>query len=134
MRLYRAPDGITADVLEQLSDRPEVEHAGAVVSLRETGFSHLTRDVVVKVSRSGTDAAREIADQLGYELTRELPYAPAPLSSALRAPPAWSYSTASRRSQRATTSNGPSQAWSLRPSSTRSRRPIRCGRACGTAS
>ena len=76
MRLYRVPGGATREVLEHHARRPEVEHAGAVVSLRENGFSHLTRDVVVQVRRSGTNAAREIAKQFGYELVRELSYAP----------------------------------------------------------
>jgi len=76
MRLLRVPKGAAKDALEALGRHPEVEHAGAVVSLRENGFSHLTRDVVVQVRRSGTNAARDIAKQYGYELMRELSYAP----------------------------------------------------------
>ena len=84
MRLYRVPEGAIGEVLEHLARHPEVEHAGAVVSLRENGFSHLTRDVVVQVRRSGTNAAREIAKRHGYELMRELTYAPR--TFVLRAP------------------------------------------------
>ena len=76
VHLYRVTSGELEQALEQLGRRREVEHAGAVVSMRKTGFSHMTNDVVVRLRRSTTDAARDLAAEHDLELTRELPYAP----------------------------------------------------------
>lgn len=77
LRLYRTTAVDSDDALRRLANLEEVEHAGAVVSVRENGFSHLTNEVVVKFAGPRTDEVREIAKELGYELVRELVYAPA---------------------------------------------------------
>ncbi len=76
VRLYRSSGTDVSDALERLSRHPLVEHAGAVVGMREAGFSHLTRDVVVRFRGPRMDAVRVIAKEYGYTLARELAYAP----------------------------------------------------------
>lgn len=76
VRLYRATKAAGDKALERLASDPLVEHAGAVVSMRETGFSHLTRDIVVCFRGPRAEAVRAIAKEMGYTLVRELPYAP----------------------------------------------------------
>lgn len=76
VRLYRTSGIDMSDALERLSNHPLIEHAGAVVGMREAGFSHLTRDIVVRFRGPRSDAVRAIAKEYGYTLARELAYAP----------------------------------------------------------
>jgi len=76
LRLFRSPTVENRDVLARLSEHSLVQHAGAVVSLRETGFSHLTRDVVVRFRGPRAEEVRAIAKRHGYDVVRELVYAP----------------------------------------------------------
>ncbi|WP_119268996.1 S8 family serine peptidase [Taklimakanibacter deserti] len=74
VQLFRS-GGIDAfRALAQLSEHPLVEHAGAVVSMRQAGFTHLTREIVVQL-REQKDI-RPIAEEHGYEVVRELSFAP----------------------------------------------------------
>jgi hypothetical protein len=63
------------NALLRLSEHPLVEHAGAVVSKREHGFSFLTRDIVVKFRGPRAEAVAQIAKEHGYSVIRELVYA-----------------------------------------------------------
>jgi Subtilase family/Carboxypeptidase regulatory-like domain len=65
-----------ARALEQLDRNEMIEHAGAVVSLREQGFSFLSRQVVVRFIGTKTAEVQSIAKELGFGLERELVYAP----------------------------------------------------------
>jgi hypothetical protein len=76
VRLYRASGADGSKALERLSNHPLVEHAGAVVSMREAGFSHLTRDIVVRFRGPRREAVQSIAKEYGYTFVRELVYAP----------------------------------------------------------
>lgn len=75
VRLYRAGAN-SRGALKQLTEHSFVEHAGAVVSMRKGGFSHLTRDVVVRFRGPRADEIRTIAREYGYSVMRELVYAP----------------------------------------------------------
>jgi Subtilase family len=76
MRLFRARRADMEAALKRLSEHPSIEHAGAVVSMREEGFSHLTSDIVARFRGPRIDAVRQIAKENGYTLVRELVYAP----------------------------------------------------------
>jgi hypothetical protein len=76
VRLFRASPGRSEEALERLSSHPLVEHAGAVVGMRENGFSHLTRDIVVRFRGPRAEQVRAIAKEYGYSVVRELVYAP----------------------------------------------------------
>jgi hypothetical protein len=76
VRLFRARGGDPNDALARLSDHPFVEHAGAVVGMRENGFTHLTRDIVVRFRGPRAQEVRAIAREYGYTVVRELVYAP----------------------------------------------------------
>lgn len=76
VRLYRVSPQMNQQALSRFMNDPQIEHAGAVVSLREHGLSHLTRDVVVCFRGPRHEAVRQIARELGYTLARELVYAP----------------------------------------------------------
>jgi hypothetical protein len=76
MRLFRAHRADMEAALKRLSEHPSIEHAGAVVSMREEGFSHLSRDIVVRFRGPRIDAVCEIAKENGYTVVRELVYAP----------------------------------------------------------
>ena len=74
--LFRSSGTSLGDILERLSEHPLVEHAGAVVGMREEGFSHLTRDVVVRFRGPRIEEVRRIAKEHGYAVVRDLVYAP----------------------------------------------------------
>ena len=74
VRLYRTRGTATADALARLSEHPLVEHAGAVVAMRENGFSHLTQEIVVRFRLPSVNQARSIAQEYEYSLVRELVY------------------------------------------------------------
>lgn len=76
VRLFRAHGTDMNKALQRLSEHPLIEHAGAVVGMREHGFSFLTRDIVVHFRGPRTEAVRSIAKEYGYSLIRELVYAP----------------------------------------------------------
>lgn len=76
IHLYRMRAENTQAVLARLSEHPLVEHAGAVVSMREQGFSFLTRDIVVRFRGPRAEAVAAIAKEYGYTVERELVYAP----------------------------------------------------------
>ena len=63
-------------LLQRLADNPRIEYAGAVVGMREQGFSFLTGDVVVRFRGVRLEEAREIGKEMGYRLVRELIYSP----------------------------------------------------------
>jgi hypothetical protein len=76
VHLFRARGADAAAALERLFDHPQIEHAGAVVGMREHGFSHLTREIVVRFRGPRIEAVRMIAREYGYTVVRELVYAP----------------------------------------------------------
>lgn len=76
VRMFKMPAGKAAELLAQLAQHPAVEHAGAVVSVREKGFSHLTQDVIVRFRGPRLDEVRRIAKEHGYTVTRDVVYAP----------------------------------------------------------
>jgi hypothetical protein len=76
VRLFRTRGTDMDTALQRLSGSPLIEHAGAVVGMREHGFSHLTRDIVVRFRGLRGEAVRAIAKEYGYTLLRELAYAP----------------------------------------------------------
>ena len=77
MRLLRAKGAADmAAALARLSENPQIEHAGAVVGMRPQGFSFLTRDIVVRFRGPRREEVRTIAKELGYDVVRELVYAP----------------------------------------------------------
>lgn len=76
IHLFRSRGADAGNALTRLAGHPLVEHAGALVSMRENGFSFLTREIVVRFRgpRAGEIAA--IAREYGYTVVRELVYAP----------------------------------------------------------
>ena len=77
MAMFRAPARNAGALLERVSRHPAVDHAGAVVSLREGGnFSHLTRDVIVRFRGPRLIEVQGIAKELGFEVTRDIVYSP----------------------------------------------------------
>ncbi len=76
VRLFRTRGADMATALQRLSEHPLIEHAGAVVGMRDHGFSYLTRDIVVRFRGPRAEAVRAIAKEYGYTLVRELAYAP----------------------------------------------------------
>ena len=62
--------------LKRLSEDEQIEHAGAVVSMREKGFSFLTGEVIAQFRGPRTEEVRRIAKEHGYSVVRELVYAP----------------------------------------------------------
>lgn len=76
IRLFRANSAADqAKVLQTLSREKAVEHAGTVVQMRETGFTFLTREVVVQFIGPRIEEIREIAEKHNYMLQRELVFA-----------------------------------------------------------
>lgn len=75
IRLFRAVDDIRAKALQMLTQEKAVEHAGIVVQMRETGFTFLTREVVVQFVGPRIEEVRAIAKEHNYALQRELVYA-----------------------------------------------------------
>ena len=76
VRLFRAPKEAVARAIERFTEHPQIEYAGAVVSLRKDGFSFLTRDIVVRFRGPRAEQVRAIAKEYGYSVVRELAYAP----------------------------------------------------------
>ncbi|WP_247234271.1 S8 family serine peptidase [Telluribacter sp. SYSU D00476] len=76
IHLYRLRAESAQAVLTRLSEHQLVEHAGAVVSMRENGFSFLTREIVVRFRGPRAEAVAAIAREYGYTVVRELVYAP----------------------------------------------------------
>ena len=75
LRLYEFPKTDIANILKRLSILPSVEHVGIVVQERETGFTFLTREVVVKFTGPRLEEARAIAKKHGFRVQRGLVYA-----------------------------------------------------------
>lgn len=76
VHLFRVRKADSQKALARLSEHPLVEYAGALVSMREHGFSFLTRDIVVRFRGPRAEAVAAIAKELGYSVIRELVYAP----------------------------------------------------------
>jgi Subtilase family len=76
VHLFRLRAAKTEEALARLSEHPLIEHAGAVVSMREHGFSFLTREVVVRFRGPRAEAVVAIAKEYSYTVVRELVYAP----------------------------------------------------------
>lgn len=76
VHLFRLRAADAEKALARLSEHPLVEHAGAVVSMREHGFSFLTREIVVRFRGPRAEAVAAIAKEYGYTVVRELVYAP----------------------------------------------------------
>lgn len=76
VRLFRAKGTNLEATLQKLAENAQIEHAGAVVAMRENGFSYLTGEVVVQFRGPRTEEVRKIAKEYGYTLVRELVYAP----------------------------------------------------------
>jgi hypothetical protein len=77
VHLFRGKRSTLEQTLKRLSENERIEHAGAVVSMREKGFSFLTGEVVVQFRGPRTEEVRRIAKEYGFTLLRELVYAPA---------------------------------------------------------
>lgn len=76
IHLFRLRAGAAEQALARLSEHPLVEHAGALVSMREHGFSFLTREIVVQFRGPRAEAVAAIAREHDYTVVRELAYAP----------------------------------------------------------
>lgn len=76
VHLFRLRGEKAEEVLARLSEHPLIEHAGAVVSMREHGFSFLTREIVVRFRGPRAEAVATVAREYGYTVLRELVYAP----------------------------------------------------------
>ena len=76
VHLFHLSGADAEKALARLSEHPLVEYAGAVVSMREHGFSFLTRDIVVRFRGPRAEAVAAIAQEYGYTVVRELVYAP----------------------------------------------------------
>ncbi len=76
VRLFHTRGMSMEAALRRLVPHPSIEQAGALVSMREQGFTYLTQDIVVRFKGPRGDAVRAIAKQHGYTLVRELVYAP----------------------------------------------------------
>jgi hypothetical protein len=75
--LYRSRNGGTDQAIARLSEHELVEHAGAVVGVREeNGFSGLTRDIVVRFRGPRGDDVEAIAEEFGCEVEREVRWSP----------------------------------------------------------
>ena len=76
VHLFRLPKTKATEAVERVSEHPLVEYAGAVVSMREHGFTFLTREIVVRFRGPRAEAVAAIAKEYGYTVVRELVYAP----------------------------------------------------------
>ncbi|MBI3281209.1 MAG: S8 family serine peptidase [Acidobacteria bacterium] len=76
VHLFRLRGANAQEAVARLSEHPLIEHAGAVVSMREHGFSHLTREIVVRFRGPRAEAVAAIAREYGCTVVRELVYAP----------------------------------------------------------
>jgi hypothetical protein len=76
VRLFRARGADMDTALGRLSEMQQIEHAGALVSMREHGFSYLTRDVVVRFRGPRAEEVRAIAKEHSFTVERELVYSP----------------------------------------------------------
>lgn len=76
VHLFRVRATELQKAITHLSEHPLVEHAGVLVSMREHGFSFLTRDIVVRFRGPRAEAVTAIAKEYGYSVMRELVYAP----------------------------------------------------------
>ena len=76
VRLFRANREDKGKAMQRLSQNDLIEHVGVVVQMRETGFTFLTREVVVQFVGPRIDEVRQIARKHGFTLQRELVYAP----------------------------------------------------------
>jgi hypothetical protein len=76
VHLFQLAGADAEEALARLDEHQLVEHAGAVVSMREHGFSHLTREIVVRFRGPRAEAVAAIAGEYGYVVVRELVYAP----------------------------------------------------------
>lgn len=76
VHLFRLRGANAEQTLARISEHPLIEHAGAVVSMREHGFSFLTREIVVRFRGPRAEAVAAIAREYGYTVVRELVYAP----------------------------------------------------------
>lgn len=75
-RLFAAPESKVRELLTRLAEQSGIEQAGAVVSLRETGFSFLSRDIIVRFRGPRLEEVRRIAKQHGCSVEREIVYSP----------------------------------------------------------
>jgi hypothetical protein len=76
VRLFRTRRADMDAALQRLSKHPLIEYAGALVGMREHGFSFLTREIVVRFRGPRAEAVAAIAKEYGYTVVRELVYAP----------------------------------------------------------
>jgi hypothetical protein len=76
VHLFRLREADMERALARFTEHPLVEYAGAVVSMREHGFSFLTRDIVVRFRGPRAEAVAAIAREYGYTVVRELVSAP----------------------------------------------------------
>ncbi len=74
--------GLTADsadldtVVAEISRRPDVERAGAVLHYNENSVTYLTDELVVKFTDDVTEErANELLEEAGLEVMRQIPYA-----------------------------------------------------------
>lgn len=74
-RLGKRGEGPRREALEKLRQHGLVEHAGAVIGLRERGLTHLTDEAVVCFRPHITETeARTIAREYGFAVLRDIPY------------------------------------------------------------
>src|SRR5437667_985264 len=76
VHLFRVREADMEKAVTRFNQHPLVEYAGAVVSMREHGFSFLTRDIVVRFRGPRAEAVAAIAKEYDYTVVRELVYAP----------------------------------------------------------
>ena len=76
MHSFKLPSANAEEVLARLARNPAIEHLGAIVSMRETGYSFLTQDVIAQFAGPRLEEVRKIVKELGFTVTREIVYAP----------------------------------------------------------
>ena len=133
IHLFRTKGVDAPNALARLSEHPLVEHAGAVVSMREKSFTYLTREIVVRL-RGHATSIESIARENDYTLVRELPYAPRTYVLRWSRPATLDILDSIAKIAARDDVEWAEPSLAVSPELTRSRPRIRSGPACGTAS